>query len=195
LDFSTAEIIGFAALVLAVVGQGTYILSILQGKTKPHLFTHLVWTLLTGIGFAAQLYDHAGPGAWAMGVSAFCCATTVILAFKWGEKEFTRGDKIALAASLSAIVPWLMTKDPLGSVILICIIDGVAYYPTFRKSWMKPGEENLTTYTLANLKLILSLFAITNFTLTTALYPVVLVCLNFAFITMCMMRRKILRTP
>lgn len=190
MPFTVPEIIGFAALMLGFIAQWIYLASIFRGETKPHLFTWVVWTIIGGIGFAAQLHDDAGPGAWTMGGMVLCCALTALLCFKYGEKTFTRGDKIALAASLTAIVPWMMTDDPLGSVILICIIDIVAFYPTFRKSWMKPHEEHLAAYYLANVKLILSLFAMTNFTLTTTLYPIAIVFINTVFVVMCVVRRK-----
>ena len=190
MSFTTPEIIGFSAVLLGIVSQGIYLRSIFQGKTKPHLFTWLVWTIIAGIGYAAQVFDNAGPGSWVMGVTSLACALTALLCLKYGEKTFTRGDKIALVASLTAIVPWVLTDHPLGSVILISIIDIVAFYPTIRKSWMKPGEENLTAYNLASVKLFLSLFAMTNFTVTTTLYPIAIVFINTAFVVMCVMRRK-----
>ncbi len=190
MDFSNPEIIGFAAVALGIVSQGIYLVSIFQGKTKPHLFTWLVWTIISGIGYAAQVHDNAGPGAWVMGLTCLCSAYTAILCLKYGEKTFTRGDKIALCSSLFAILPWMMTEDPLGSVILISIIDVVAFYPTIRKSWMKPDEENLTSYNLASGKLIISVFAMTNLTVTTALYPVAIVFINTVFVVMCLVRRK-----
>lgn len=194
MDFLTPEWIGALAVVLGIVSQGLYIFSILRGQTKPHLFTWLVWTILGGIGYAAQVHDNAGPGAWVMGMTSIVCAITALLSLKYGEKTFTRGDKISLVASLSALVPWILTNDPLGSVILISLIDVVAFYPTIRKSWMKPGEENLTAYNLATLKIFISLFALTNVTFTTALYPAVIVVVNTAFVLMCLARRKALFT-
>lgn len=190
MELTTQEILGGIAFLIGLVGHSFYVVSILQNKTKPHLFTWLVWGIITGIAYAAQISDNAGPGSWQMGVSSFLCLMTAAMALKWGEKEITRGDKIALAASLIAIIPWLITKNPLGSVILISIIDCVAYYPTFRKSWNKPHEENLTTYLMANLKISISLFALLNFTLITALYPIVLIIANGAFIIMCIVRRR-----
>jgi hypothetical protein len=189
-DITTAEIIGGIAFLLGFVGQTIYIASIFRGSTRPHLFTWLVWGTLAAIGYFAQLHDHAGPGSWAMGITALACLSTAALALKWGEKNITRGDKIAFATSVSAILPWLLTNDPLGSVILISIIDVVAFYPTFRKSWNKPYEENLPSYNLASLKMILSLFALTNITINTALYPSVVVLVNSTLVIVCMIRRK-----
>jgi hypothetical protein len=190
MSFSLHEIFGALAVIVGVLGQAVYIRSILRGETKPHLFTWLVWGTLGMIGFAAMVYDKAGPATWALGATAMLCLITSLLSLKYGEKTFTRGDKIALFTSMSAIIPWLLTDDPLGSVILISIIDIVAFYPTIRKSWSKPGEESLFAYNLGSLKFGLTVLAISNFTLTNALYPAAIVFINTAFVIMCLIRRK-----
>ena len=190
MDFTAAEIIGSIAFLLGFVGQVVYIVSIFRDRTKPHLYTWLVWGILGTIGYFAQLHDDAGPGSWAMGITALACLLTAALALKWGEKNITRGDKIAFSTSLFAIVPWLLMKDPIGSVILISIIDVVAFYPTLRKSWNKPYEENLASYNLASIKMVLSLFALSNFTVNTALYPFAIVLVNSALVVACMIRRQ-----
>jgi len=183
-------IMGALAVIIGIVGQGWYITTILQGKTRPHLFTWLVWSVLGGIGFAAQWHGHAGPAMWALGTTVFLALATALLSLKYGEKTFTRGDKISLVASLSAIIPWLLTDDPLGSVILISVIDAVAFYPTVRKSWNKPDEESLSAYNMGSLKFGLTVLAIDNFTLSNALYPAAIVFINTAFVIMCLIRRK-----
>lgn len=184
------EFFGLISFLIGATGYAIYIRSILRGHTKPHIYTHLIWAIVTGIAFGAQIYDHAGPGAWVMGFSAFACLSQAILAIKYGEKNITRGDKIALAAALLAIMPWVLTDNPLWSVILVSLIDAIAFYPTFRKSWSKPWEENLTAYNLANLKFILSLIAITNFTVVTTLYALTVIVLNGLFVVMCLIRRQ-----
>lgn len=189
MSFSNAEIFGVLSLLVGFYASGTYIVSILRHRTKPHLFSWAVWGLLTLIGFLAQIHDGAGPGAWAMGLSVITILIIVLLSFWYGEKNFTRSDKIAFASALIAIVPWLMTEDPFGSVLLISLIDLVAFYPTFRKSWHKPYEEHLTGYNMANLKFILALFAMNTYTVNTTFYMAVCVAANLVFVAFCLIRR------
>ncbi len=189
------EFFGLISFIIGVTGYAIYIRSILRGQTRPHIYTHLIWSIVTGIAFGAQLYDHAGPGSWVMGFSAFACLSQAVLALKYGEKNITRSDKAALAAALLAIVLWVATDNPLWSVILVSIIDAIAFYPTFRKSWHKPWEENLTAYNIANLKFILSLVAITNFTFITTCYAITVIILNGIFVLMCLWRRQTLPKP
>ena len=186
----TPEIIGYLTVIIGLIGEGIYLRSIFKGDTKPHLFTWLIWSILCTIGYMAQLTDDTGPGTWALGVTALFSWLNTGLCLKYGEKVFTRSDKVALAASLLSIIPWLLTDDPLGSVILISLIDLVGFYPTIRKSWIKPHEENLTAYYFANAKLLLSLFALNAITLTTVLYPLAIVVANTAFLVMCHWKRN-----
>jgi hypothetical protein len=48
---------------------GTYIHSIQQGTTKPHVFSWVIWGSTTFVVFLAQLADKGGAGAWPIGVS------------------------------------------------------------------------------------------------------------------------------
>jgi hypothetical protein len=193
IDISYQEILGSIAFVISLWGTFIYIRSILRGNTKPHLYTWIVFSILTCIAFIAQISDNAGPGAWMMGATAMSCFTTALLSIKYGEKARTKSDKIALFASLSAIIPWLMTKDPLLSVIMISLIDGIAMFPTIRKSWHKPYQENLPTYWIANLKNVIALFALTNFSMITSLYMISIMLVNTILIAVCVYRRKFVK--
>lgn len=183
------EIFGLIAFLIGLWGTGVYIASIFRGETRPHFYTHLVWGLVTLIAFLGQLADKAGPGAWALGITAAACLFQAALALKWGEKNITRGDKLSLVAAFVAVIPWMLTDDPLLSVVLASLISCVAFIPTIRKSWTKPTEENLTAYMIANVKLGLSLVALTNFTVTTLVYPVSSIVINTAFVLLCVYRR------
>lgn len=76
------------------------------------------------------------------------------------------------------------------AVILITIVDMIAFFPTFRKSYHKPQEETLSEYGLAALKFFISLFALSSFNVSTILYPISLVVTNGAFVAFAWVRRK-----
>ena len=83
-----------------------------------------------------------------------------------------------------------VTDDPVGSVILITIIDALAFVPTFRKSYHKPNEETASTYSLSALKFAVAIAALSTVSVTTALYPLSLVVTNGVFVMMLLSRRK-----
>lgn len=169
-----------------------YWYSIYRGETKPHMFTHLVWAILASIGAAAQISDSAGPGAWVSISTTIGCIINAVWAYFSGEKNITRGDWNSLIVSLSAIPLWLLTQNPLWSVLLISGIDFVAFYPTFRKSWNKPEQENFSAWVLNAIKLACSLMAMTNISLVTTFYPASFLLLNIFFLGILFVRHRVL---
>jgi hypothetical protein len=184
--------IAVIGLVLSVINYIPYLLDIFRRKTKPHMFTWCIWGILTGVAAFGQIADHAGPGAWITLFSACACMLIAVLAIHFGEKNITRGDMISFVAALMTIPLWLVTKTPLYSMILVTLIDGLAFYPTIRKSWHKPQEETVSAYAMAGIKFFLSLLALENYTVITTLYPVLLVFLNAGFVIFLLARRRTL---
>lgn len=124
----------------------------------------------------------------------FClCDYFSSLSLKYGEKHITRSDIVALISCLILIVFWLWVKDDILALILVCLIDTFAFFPTWRKSWLKPKEENISMYALSSFKSFLSLFGLRNFIFVNWLYPVFLIIINFAFTIYLVWRRKIIK--
>jgi hypothetical protein len=94
--FNYKVILGLVAVIIAIVSYIPYFRDIFVGKTKPHLFTWLVWTLLSAIAFFGQIFNQGGAGAWVTGVIAIVSGIIFILAIFTGEKEITFSDKFSL---------------------------------------------------------------------------------------------------
>lgn len=188
------EIFAGIGLLFTVIGYSAYIYSIFKGETRPHPFSWFIWGLLTAIGFFAQIADDAGPGAWITGLSA---AATFFIAglgyIKRHDIVITRTDWITFFAALAAIPLWLITETSLYSVILITVIDVVAYYPTYYKTWRRPEQELPLHVILATLKFTFSLFALDNYSVITVLYPLSLVIMNAIFVVLLYYRRWVLK--
>lgn len=181
----SAEVLGGAAVALGLLGYVFYVRGILQGKVKPHAFTWFIWGLLTAIAFVAQISSGGGAGAWVTGVTAACSFGFALVGLGASSRiHIVRSDWKFFVASLLAIPVWLVTGEPLWSVVIITITDAVAFAPTFRKAFHHPDTENVWTYALSGIKFVISLFALESFTWTTALYPASLVLANAAFVTM-----------
>jgi hypothetical protein len=186
------DFLGVLAVALGAYSYVPYLYGMVKGTVTPHFFTWCIWALICGIGFAAQLHDNAGPGSWVMGFTAVVCVVIAALSLKWGEKVFTRSDKISFALALSAIPLWVVTKNPLWSVILISCIDLAAFYPTVRKSWHRPWSEGTLVYLLCSIKFGLSLAAMDNLTWVTGLYAASMVLVYGAFYVMLLVRRRVI---
>ena len=185
-------IIGIFASVVSVIGYIPYLRDILKKKTKPHVFSWLMWSLGAGIVFVAQIVKGAGPGAWVMGVATvISILITILSAFK-GEKKITISDWIAFGGSLLGLIAWILTSNPLLAVILITISDALAFIPTFRKTYYRPYEETLFTWLISSVKFIFVLVALNAYNATTLLYPIYLILSNSSFTIMMLARRKAL---
>ena len=189
----TKTAIGIAAIAISAVGDGTYLWSIVKGRTQPHVFSWLVWDLIVGIVFAGQMAAHAGPAAWLNGYNIVICFVIVVLGWKQNKGNVTRGDWIVLGISLAGVPLWLLTKNPLWSICLETVISALIYYPTIRKSYHAPFSENAFSYVAFTIPYVMTLFAIENYSFATVLYPAYVGLANGGFVAMLLWRRRILR--
>lgn len=183
------EWLGIASIALSAIGYSSYILSVLKKHTKPHVFSWGVWALIMSVVFFAQFSQGAGAGAWVTGFSAAMCCVITVLSLWRGEKHITRSDWAAFLGALLTIPLWYITKNPLWAVVLATLVDALAYFPTFRKSWYKPREEHFFTYCMDAVKWIFALCALQNYSLVTLLYPCFLLIANTTLVSMIVWRR------
>lgn len=188
---SIKEIISIIAMILAVYCLFPYYVAILKRKAKPHIFTWVIFGLITGIAAAIQFAEGGGPGAWVVALNGCLCMTVVLLSLKYGEKRITRGDWVAFIIALGAIPIWLLSNNPTLAVLILLGIEIFAYYPTVRKSWMKPHEEVVQTWLLSSLTFFLSVVALEEFMFTTAAYPAFVSMVNFMMVVMLLTRRRL----
>lgn len=181
---------GITATVISIIGYVPYFKNIFAGTTKPHVFSWLIWGIITGIEFFGQIQGHAGAGAWVTGVTTIVTFIIAFLAFKKGKLEITRLDWFSFIAAIIAIVLWVVTSKPLLSVILGIAIDALGFVPTFRKSFVHPYQETLITWFINGLKFVFALVALEQFTLLSSLYPIYLIIGNWSLVTMIIIRRK-----
>ena len=147
-------------------------------KTQPHLYTWLIWSIVTTIALAGQWTTGAGPGAWPTAITALLTYLVTILALRYGTKDITTTDSVFLIFAVLAIIPWWLTNNLLLSVILATAIDVCAYAPTIRKTWRAPESETLAQYSLSIIRHAAALAALSTYSLTTYLYPVAVLIMN-----------------
>lgn len=172
------EIIGFVTVILTFLVLFPYIIDIFQNKTKPHVFTWIIWAIATILVFFGQWQKGGGPGSWTTGVTGILTIFIALISFKKGSKDITNSDKVIFIGALLTIIPWLLTKDPTLSVIILTIIDVLAFIPTIRKTIKDPRSETFISYFLNVFRHGLSIFALTNYNLATYIFPAALVVMN-----------------
>lgn len=187
------EIIGVITVILTFVALTPYIIDIFRNKTKPHIFTWVVWALVTFLAFLAQWQKGAGPGSWTTGVTGILTIFVALISLKKGSKDITTIDKVIFITALIAIIPWLLTKDPTISVIILTTIDALAFVPTMRKTFRDPGSETLSSYYIHAVRHSLSIVALNTYNISTFLYPAVVALCNVIMISIIVLRRRLVK--
>jgi hypothetical protein len=176
------EIFGYISLVFAFLSYAPYMWSTWKGKTRPHVFTWVIWTVVMFIGTAGQYAGGAGPGAWSTTFTGISCLIITALAIRQGDKNITRHDVIIFVAALSAIPFWILTDNPFTAIVIVTMVDLMGYIPTLRKAYHKPHEEMAMSYLITNFKHIAGFYAMTTYSWTTLLYPSALFVANFILV-------------
>ncbi|MDD2701546.1 MAG: hypothetical protein PHH36_09940 [Sideroxydans sp.] len=98
------EFLGALAIMLTLVAFYPYLRGILQGSTKPHVFSWVIWGSTTFVVFLAQLQAGGGIGAWPIGVSGAITILIAILAYvKRADVAITRTDWLFFVAAMLSL--------------------------------------------------------------------------------------------
>jgi hypothetical protein len=181
------------AIILTFVAFVPYVRSILQGQTKPHVFSWIIWGTTTLIVFLAQLEAHGGVGAWPIGISGAITILIAVLAFiKRTDISIKPIDWVFFLAALASIPIWFVTSDPLWAVVVLTLVDLLGFGPTIRKAYSSPHQENLPFFLLFLIRNLLVILALESYSVTTVLFPasVALACL--ALVLMVSYRKTVL---
>jgi hypothetical protein len=176
----------------AVISVGTiiyYARTILIGKVKPHMFTWLIWGIVTAVVAVTQISSKGGPGSLLAVIVTINCFIVAGLAYHKGDRDFPIFDKACLVGCVIAIALWPMMKAPLLSLVIVTIIDTIGFIPTLRKSYKNPQEENMIVFFFYGLAYLISVFALNNVSWLTGLYPIAIGCTALAMVVFLAVRR------
>ncbi len=185
----------FASSCISIVVFVNYLLSVLRGQSKPHMYTWLIWSLTQGIAVAAILYGNGGWGGIGLIMSTLSVYCIFILSLKYGTKNITRSDTVALALALLAIIPWVIFSQPLISVIFVVFIDLLGYIPSWRKSITEPWSESLLSWGTSPLSYVFALLALSEYNILTILYPAFVIIANYILVGICLIFRQRVPKP
>lgn len=184
---------GFSALaiLLTLAGFVPYIHSIVQGQVRPHVFSWIIWGITTLVVFFAQVQDHAGVGAWPIGISATITFIVAWLAYlKKGDSSITRSDWGFLLLALSSLPLWYLAADPLWAVVVLTIADLLGFGPTLRQAYRFPHNESLLFFSIFTSRNCLVIAALENYSLTTVLFPAMIAAACVLLMGVVVIRRR-----
>ncbi len=186
------EIIAIVAVVLAFVGNISYLKNVFKGKIEPHPYTWFIWSIVSLTTFFGGLEKGAGIGALPTGVAEGFTIIIFLFSLKYLFKRkighIRKIDNYFLAVCLLGLIPWALTKDPTISVVIVVLVDVVAFLPTLRKVWSQPKTEQPVLYEMNAARHVLTLFSLEAYNIATTFHSIAMIITNT--ITTILIKRK-----
>ena len=123
---------------------------------------------------------------------ALISLTIFLIGLRNGDKNIKAIDTVFLVLALATIPLWLISDQPVLSMVLLSTIDMLGFAPTIRKSWNAPYSETLSLYVITFFRHSLSIFALESYNIVTVLFPATWVIANLAFAVMLIYRRRVI---
>lgn len=184
-------IIGITAAIITAFGYIPYFNDIFARKTTPHIFTWIVWAITQGTATAALIYGGGKFGSLSLVLGTVLVTAICLLCLRYGTKNITRSDTVALIAALIAIVVWWQLDAPLISVLLVTLIDAIGYIPTMRKAYVEPYSETVSFWVVMSVAASLTIISNAEYNFLTVTYLAMLVLFNLIVVGICLSRRRV----
>jgi len=186
------EKIVYIGILLQLIGQISYIVSIFRGRAKPNLVSWFIWMLAPLIGFFFMVKAGASFSALPVFMAGFGPFLVILFSIliKNGYWKINAFDLYCGALALLALIFYVFTHNLGVSIIFAILSDALASIPTIVKSWKFPETESGLIYFFAMISNILGLLTIKIWSFSVSAFGVSLV-LQCAIILFCIYRKKI----
>lgn len=186
-------IFAFIALVVSLFAFYPYLRDIFLNRTKPHIYTWLIWTITQGTAVFALWYGGGGWGAVELTIGTFLVFIIFLFSIKKGTRNITKSDTIILFVALLSVIVWWKLDNPILAVIMVSLIDLFGYIPSWRKCWSNPYSETLSTWVLFAIGNIFAILALNEYNILTLTYLITIIIGNIILVSISLLRRKVLK--
>lgn len=186
------ELLALGATLLIAISYTPYVRDVVKEKTVPHPYSWFISGFITFIVFGLQVNKGGGWGAVPTFFGASAGILIFILSLRYKRAAITKSDTLFFMMALIAIGLWLIAKQAVLSVIIVSLIDILAFIPTYRKSWKRPDQETASFYYVSLLRFILSAIAVGHYNFVTLLYPASSGSVDGSFALFLVLRRRTL---
>ncbi len=186
---SILAVLGISAGFLQLVAAAPYFAAIARRKTKPERATWWIWSLLNIIAVAAQIGAHA---QWSLLMSicqAVINVAIAVLSLTHGYGRFGVKDWAAMAFAVGGIGLWWLLKSPLVALLVVLVVDFVAYWLTLAKTWDHPRTEAPAMWGIATVSGLLGVLAVGAWNGTRMIYPLYITLVNGIMVFVILTRR------
>ena len=175
--YEIASVAGKLAGIISLAAYAPYIMSILRKETKPNRASWIIWAVVSTI--IALSYREAGASYAFLAPVGYVIGSTIvfILSIRHGVGGWTPFDRKCLIGAAISLVLWKIFDSPMSALLINLLINLLGTLPTARKAWYQPETESKVAWSLFSLGSIVNLFAVENWTLSMAVYPVSMIFL------------------
>jgi hypothetical protein len=172
------------ASILSILGNVPYLKSILKKEIEPHPFSWFAWSIVSLTVLFGAYLKGGGIGVIPILVSEIFTILIFLFSLKYGFKNFDKKDIAFILLAIIGLVPWYLTKDPTYSVVIMVLIDLVAFFPTIRKTLNSPESENNILYQMNFLRHFLILFSLDKINIATSFHSFAMIIINLIMIVL-----------
>lgn len=176
--------------IIGIIAFFPYLKDIFSFKTKPHVYTWLIWSITQATAVLGVWYGGGGWGTLSLLVFTILSFSIFLFSIKYGTKDITKIDTIILVIALFAILVWWQLNKPIISILIITIADVLGYIPSFRKSYKDPWSETLISWAGFVLSNIFAVLALREYNLLTTIYLVIIMLSSASLFLFCFIRRR-----
>ncbi len=184
--------LGILGAVIAGISGIYYIYTILKGYTKPHRVTWFGWSLATILGAWAAFSAGAGGGALVPATYAVVLSIIFLLSLvpKYGKPGGDRMDYVIAAVATGGILLWQVADLPIAAATTIAILSDMWFsWLTVRESWRQPETEAIGPWLAGSLACALGVAALDSFAYAAAAFPVYILLVNLAIVSVLAVRK------
>ncbi len=180
-DIAMPELPFVLAAVSGVLALGSfipYIVTTLQGATKPNRVTWCIWTLQGWILTSTYYLSGGGHNIWLPLADTVLVSVIAILSLRYGAAEFTKVDTFSILGALVSILLWILLGSPLTALYFGIVVSLIGAVPTLVKTYRAPDTEHSLSWGIFSCAAIINLFALPTLWAAENIYPFYLLFIN-----------------
>ena len=175
-------IVGLAAGLLALTAYFPYVINALSGKNRPNRATWLIWNILGLVLLGSYYSVGATDTIWIPLFNQLGFLAVLLVSLKHGEGGWDGIDRWCLGGAALGLASWAAFNSPLAALLISIAVDLFGAVPTLKKAYEDPEHEDRLAWIIFLAANTLNLFAVSQWTLGIASYPVYLFFLCLAMV-------------
>lgn len=190
------RLFGCISALLSICSFLPYIRDTLAGRTRPHRASWLIWSVLSSIALASQVFEGATISLWFAGIQVTGTVIIFALSIRRGYGGYcSLGDGCVMGLAGGGLALWALTDTAayaLAITISVSLLGGVV---TAIKAYRHPESETLATWVTCCLASWFAILSVGEANWVLIAYPAYLFTLNGAIVLAVMLGRAVQTAP